>query len=126
MSISLGELAVQFGCELVGDPSAAISRVATLQNADSETLSFFANKAYLEQLRHTSAAAVIGNACFVHGIMTTGLIVATGGDRMEVERTVAALRPYAAMLVVSTSAASESEPWSGSPATSSSSSARSF
>ncbi len=51
----------------------------------------------------SDAAAVIGNACFVRGIMTTGLIVATGGDRMDVERTVAALRPYAAMLVVSTS-----------------------
>jgi hypothetical protein len=51
----------------------------------------------------SDAAAVIGNACFVRGIMTTGLIVATGGDRVEVERTVAALRPYAAMLVVSTS-----------------------
>jgi len=49
------------------------------------------------------AAAVIGNACFVRGIMTTGLISATGGNRAEVERTVAALRPYAAMLVVSTS-----------------------
>ncbi|HSG95205.1 MAG TPA: hypothetical protein VLA28_06770 [Afifellaceae bacterium] len=51
----------------------------------------------------SDAAAVIGNACFVRGIMTTGLIVAKGGDRAEVERTVAALRPYAAMLVVSTS-----------------------
>ena len=51
----------------------------------------------------SDAAAVIGNACFVRGIMTTGLIVASGGDRDEVERTVAALRPNAAMLVVSTS-----------------------
>jgi hypothetical protein len=51
----------------------------------------------------SDAAAVVGNACFVRGIMTTGLITATGGDRAEVERTVAALRPYAAMLVVSTS-----------------------
>ena len=51
----------------------------------------------------SDAAAVIGNASLVRGIMTTGLIVATGGDRAEVERTVAALRPYAAMLVVSTS-----------------------
>jgi hypothetical protein len=51
----------------------------------------------------SDAAAVIGNASLVRGIMTTGLIVASGGDRAEVERTVAALRPYAAMLVVSTS-----------------------
>lgn len=59
MSISLGELAVQFGIELVGNPSAKISRVATLASAGQECLSFFANKAYREQLRHTNAAAVI-------------------------------------------------------------------
>ncbi|MDH3196068.1 MAG: hypothetical protein OEL78_07135 [Hyphomicrobiales bacterium] len=47
-------------------------------------------------------AAVIGNACLVRGIMTTGLIVASGGERAQVARGVAALRPYAAMLVVST------------------------
>jgi len=59
LSASLGELAVQFGCELVGDPAATVSRVATLANADSESLSFFANKAYRDQLRQTTAAAVL-------------------------------------------------------------------
>ncbi len=59
MGTSLGELAVQFGCELVGDPAAKVSRVATLANADSESLSFFANKAYREQLRQTTATAVL-------------------------------------------------------------------
>jgi UDP-3-O-[3-hydroxymyristoyl] glucosamine N-acyltransferase len=59
LSASLGELAVQFGCELVGDPSAIVSRVATLANADSESISFFVNKAYREQLRQTTAAAVL-------------------------------------------------------------------
>ena len=48
------------------------------------------------------AAAAIGNACFVRSIMTTGLIVARHDRRGEVERTMKALRPYAAMLVVST------------------------
>ncbi|MCH8301741.1 MAG: UDP-3-O-(3-hydroxymyristoyl)glucosamine N-acyltransferase [Proteobacteria bacterium] len=59
LSTSLGELAVQFGCELVGDPAARVSRVATLANADSESLSFFANKAYRDELRQTTAAAVL-------------------------------------------------------------------
>jgi UDP-3-O-[3-hydroxymyristoyl] glucosamine N-acyltransferase len=59
LSTSLGELAVKFGVELVGDPAAQVSRVATLANADSQSLSFFANKAYREQLRQTSAAAVL-------------------------------------------------------------------
>ncbi len=52
--------------------------------------------------KSADAAAAIGNACFVRGIMTTGLIVAKGDRRIEVERTIRALRPYAAMLVVST------------------------
>ena len=74
MSISLGELAVQFGCELVGDPSATISRVATLLNADSESLSFFANKAYRDQLRQTRAAVVLvrpddANDCPVNALL---------------------------------------------------------
>ena len=34
MSLSLGELAVRFGCELHGDPETHIERVATLANAD--------------------------------------------------------------------------------------------
>jgi len=59
LSISLGELAVQFGCELVGDPEATVSHVSTLSNADPHSLSFFANKAYREQLRQTTAAAVL-------------------------------------------------------------------
>lgn len=74
MSISLGELAVQFGCELVGDPSATISRVATLLNADSESLSFFANRAYRDQLRQTRAAVVLvhpddANDCPVNALL---------------------------------------------------------
>lgn len=74
MSTSLGELAVQFGIELVGDPATRVSRVATLANADSESLSFFANKAYREQLRQTSAAAVLlrpddANDCPVNALL---------------------------------------------------------
>jgi hypothetical protein len=49
-----------------------------------------------------TAADTIGNACFVRSIMTTGLIVAHGEGRGAVERTVRALRPFAAMLVVTT------------------------
>ncbi|MGH6922499.1 MAG: hypothetical protein ACRED5_01905 [Propylenella sp.] len=52
--------------------------------------------------KSAEAAAAIGNACFVRSIMTTGLIVARRGEQCEVERTIRALRPYAAMLVVST------------------------
>lgn len=61
MQASLGELAAKFGCELIGDPSICVSRVATLANADSAALSFLANPAYRDALKATSAAAVIVN-----------------------------------------------------------------
>jgi UDP-3-O-[3-hydroxymyristoyl] glucosamine N-acyltransferase len=56
---SLGELAAEFGCELVGDPATPVSRVATLTNAAPDCLSFLANKAYREQLSATTAGAVV-------------------------------------------------------------------
>jgi len=59
LAFSLGELAVQFGCELVGDTDVTVSRAATLVLADATNVCFFANKHYLEQLRSTSAGAVI-------------------------------------------------------------------
>jgi len=59
LSTSLGELAIQFGLELVGDPAVTVSRVATLADADTDALSFFANRAYREQLRETRAGAVV-------------------------------------------------------------------
>ncbi len=45
------------------------------------------------------AALVIGQACFVRGIMTAGLVVAEGG---MAEQALAALRPHAMVLVVTT------------------------
>lgn len=56
---TLGDLAVQFGCELIGDPDIPVNRVATLSNAGDGDLSFFANKTYREHLKATRAAAVI-------------------------------------------------------------------
>src|SRR5215468_7105857 len=59
MSLSLGELAVRFGCELRGDPDTRIERVATLANADGRSLAFLANPRYRAQLAETHAAAVV-------------------------------------------------------------------
>jgi len=57
--ISLGELAASQGCELIGDPDATVSGVASLQNASPESLSFLSNSSYLSQLPATKAAAVV-------------------------------------------------------------------
>jgi len=59
MSVSLGELAVRFGCELRGDPEARVEHVATLSNADATALTFLANPRYRTQLATTRAAAVV-------------------------------------------------------------------
>ncbi|HEY4448616.1 MAG TPA: UDP-3-O-(3-hydroxymyristoyl)glucosamine N-acyltransferase [Steroidobacteraceae bacterium] len=59
MSLSLGELAVRFGCELRGDPATSIERVATLASADGRSLAFLANPRYRAQLAETHAAAVV-------------------------------------------------------------------
>lgn len=59
MPISLGELATRFGCELIGNPDCVVSGVASLPNANRESLTFLANKAYKEQLSSTKAGAVV-------------------------------------------------------------------
>ena len=59
MPISLGELATQFGCELIGDPDVVVSRVAALANADGESLTFLSSASLKAELAETRAAAVI-------------------------------------------------------------------
>ncbi len=62
MSMTLGELAVRFGCELRGDPAVRIVRVGTLAGAGSGELSFLANPQYRGQLKGTRASAVVLDA----------------------------------------------------------------
>lgn len=59
MPISLGALATQFGCELIGDPDVVVNGVASLSSAQSDSLSFLSSAALKEQLSTTQAAAVI-------------------------------------------------------------------
>jgi UDP-3-O-[3-hydroxymyristoyl] glucosamine N-acyltransferase len=59
MSVSLGELAVRFGCELHGNPDTLIDSVAALGDAHGRAISFLANSRYRRQLAHTGAAAVV-------------------------------------------------------------------
>ncbi len=59
MTISLGELAVRFGCELRGDPAALVDSVATLGQAHGRAISFLADSRHRRQLGETHAAAVV-------------------------------------------------------------------
>jgi len=58
-SVSLGELAVRFGCTLKGDPDLRVTRVGTLESAESDCITFLANPRYRKFLAATSAGAVI-------------------------------------------------------------------
>jgi UDP-3-O-[3-hydroxymyristoyl] glucosamine N-acyltransferase len=62
MGLSLGELAVRFGCELRGDPTAMVDRVGTLSGAGPSELAFLANPHYRAQLAATRATAVVLDA----------------------------------------------------------------
>ena len=55
MAVSLGELAVRFGCELRGDPDITVERVATLaRRRGAARSSFLANPRYRAQLAATA------------------------------------------------------------------------
>jgi UDP-3-O-[3-hydroxymyristoyl] glucosamine N-acyltransferase len=57
--VSAGDLAVEFACELRGDPSVRVDRVATLGHAESSAVTFLANTHYRAQLAGTGAGIVI-------------------------------------------------------------------
>jgi len=59
MTVTLGELAVRFGCELRGDPSASVDSVGSLSRAGPRAISFLANPKFVAQLQETRAGAVI-------------------------------------------------------------------
>lgn len=72
--LSLGEIAVRFGCELRGDPDIRVARVGTLADADSQALAFLANPKYRPQLAQTRAAAVILDAAAAEGCPVPALV----------------------------------------------------
>src|ERR1700726_1993393 len=77
MAVSLGELAVRFGCELRGDPDALVEHVGTLTGADAHSLSFLANPRYKSQLAQTRAGAVVLDKASSSDCPTNALICTT-------------------------------------------------
>lgn len=76
MSVSIGELAVRFGCELRGDPGVAVERVATLAGADERSVAFVANPRYRAPLAATRAAVVVLDEASAAGCPCAALISA--------------------------------------------------
>ena len=56
---ALGDLAVRFGLELVGEPDLRVSHVASLESAGTGALSFLANSKFRRHLGTTRATAVV-------------------------------------------------------------------
>jgi UDP-3-O-[3-hydroxymyristoyl] glucosamine N-acyltransferase len=72
--LSLGELAVRFGCILKGDPDLRVSRVAALESADAASVTFLANPRYRRYLQQTKAGVVVldpklADACPVSALL---------------------------------------------------------
>lgn len=76
MSLTLGELAVRFGCELRGDPDALVDSVASLRLAGPRDVAFLANPKYASQLAETRAGAVIVDAKSAASSPVPALVVA--------------------------------------------------
>lgn len=74
MPLRLGELAIRFGCELRGDPEAAVAHVATLGEAGPGALSFLANPKYRKHLAATRATAVVVDAGSAAACPTNALV----------------------------------------------------
>lgn len=74
MSLSLGDIAGRFGCELRGDDDVRVSHVATLDGADGNSVSFLANATYRQQLLTTKAAGVIVSADDADACPTAALV----------------------------------------------------
>ncbi|MBX5463164.1 MAG: UDP-3-O-(3-hydroxymyristoyl)glucosamine N-acyltransferase [Steroidobacteraceae bacterium] len=65
MSLTLGELAVRFGCGLHGDPDVRVDSVAALSNAHPGSVTFLANPRHRPRLAGTRASAVVLEASAV-------------------------------------------------------------
>ncbi len=96
MGVSLGLLAVRYGCELRGDPGHIVERVGTLASADDRCVTFLANSSYRSQLAATRAAAVILAPADADGCVVAALV--TRDPYVVYARIAADLHPAAPVL----------------------------
>ena len=76
MTVTLGELAVRFGCELRGDPEIVVDTVGALSHAGPRAVTFLANPKLASQLKDSRAGAVIVDAKSASASPVPTLIVA--------------------------------------------------
>jgi UDP-3-O-[3-hydroxymyristoyl] glucosamine N-acyltransferase len=61
---TLAEIAEITGSQIVGNSSAVVNNIATLENANKDSISFLANKKYQKHIKTTSANAVVVSTSF--------------------------------------------------------------
>jgi UDP-3-O-[3-hydroxymyristoyl] glucosamine N-acyltransferase len=61
---TLAEIAEFTGSQIVGNSLAVVNNIATLQNANKDSISFLANKKYQKHIKTTSANAVVVSTSF--------------------------------------------------------------
>ena len=91
MAVTLAELAKRFHCELRGDAGVEIDGVASLASAGPRSIAFVSNPAYLPQLAHTKAGAVLLCAADAAGYAGNALI--TSNPHLSFARILAYLHP---------------------------------
>jgi UDP-3-O-[3-hydroxymyristoyl] glucosamine N-acyltransferase len=74
MAVSLGELAVRFGCELRGSPDTLVERIGTLANADSHSVAYLSESRNRRELAATRAAVVVLDRSAADACPTAALI----------------------------------------------------
>src|SRR5579871_6870540 len=74
MAVSLGELAVRFGCELRGDPATLVDHVATLANADGGSVAFLSESRNRRELSSTRASVVVLEPAALEACPTAALV----------------------------------------------------
>src|SRR5882724_12009935 len=73
-AVSLGELAVRFGCELRGNADTLVERVGTLANADDRSVAFLSESRNRRELSATRAAVVVLDRKAADACLTAALI----------------------------------------------------
>lgn len=91
MAVTLAELAERFHCELRGDTGVEIDGAASLASAGPRCIAFVSNPAYLSQLTHTEAGAVVLCAADAEGYAGNALI--TNNPHLCFARILAYLHP---------------------------------
>ncbi len=75
MKLTVAEIAAKIGQSYEGDGDVEISRVATLANADSQSISFLSNPSYLKDLKVSKAVAIILSDADKHEANSAAVII---------------------------------------------------